>query len=239
MDLPGIGVIRGTFDFRDTAACYLGNVDFQGKRVLEIGPATGFFTYYMEAQGAEVVSVDLSPDDEWDVVPYAGGGAEGWEDYIQQKKLNAVKISNAWWYCHKRLNSKAKRILSPVYDIPQEVGMCDIATVCAVLLHFRDPFLALRNTLRYCSERVIVTDLDNNDKWFPKGTEDTPLLRFVPRAERCAPYDEWWRLNPLAVKEFLRVLGFEIESHTFHTHKKLDRTNDFYTIVAKRIHPPV
>ena len=41
MDLPGHGTVTGEWDLRGREAAYLGNVDFQGKRVLEVGTASG------------------------------------------------------------------------------------------------------------------------------------------------------------------------------------------------------
>jgi predicted nicotinamide N-methyase len=35
---------------------YLGNFDFVGKRVLDVGAASGFLTFEMEKRGAEVVA---------------------------------------------------------------------------------------------------------------------------------------------------------------------------------------
>lgn len=57
------GILRGH------EADYLGHVNLAGKRVLEIGPASGHLTFWMEAQGAEVVGFDLGPNDDGPVVP--------------------------------------------------------------------------------------------------------------------------------------------------------------------------
>jgi hypothetical protein len=48
MELPGYGVINGDWDLRHGVDDYLGNVTFAGKRVLEIGPASGFLAFEME-----------------------------------------------------------------------------------------------------------------------------------------------------------------------------------------------
>ena len=59
MELPGHGVIEGRdWDLRGRVDEYLGNVAFAGKRVLEIGPASGFLTFEMEKRGGEVISVE-------------------------------------------------------------------------------------------------------------------------------------------------------------------------------------
>lgn len=60
MDIPGVGTVEGWFDLRGSVDQYLGYVPLGAKRVLEIGPASGFLTFYMESQGAEVVAVDVS-----------------------------------------------------------------------------------------------------------------------------------------------------------------------------------
>src|SRR5689334_17854377 len=71
MELPGHGVIEGRdWDLRRGVDEYLGKVDFDGQRVLEIGPASGFLTFEMEKRGAEVVSVEVTAEHGWDFVPY-------------------------------------------------------------------------------------------------------------------------------------------------------------------------
>jgi len=70
MTLPDFGEIQGHWDLRDVAHAYLGNVEFAGKRVLDVGAASGFLTFEMEKRGAEVVSFDLDDGANWDVVPH-------------------------------------------------------------------------------------------------------------------------------------------------------------------------
>lgn len=49
VDLPDGMTTRGQWDFRKTTDLYLGNVDFAGKRVIEIGPASGFLSFIWNA----------------------------------------------------------------------------------------------------------------------------------------------------------------------------------------------
>jgi len=63
--------VKGPWDIRGGVDDYLGNVDLKGKRVLEVGTASGFLCYTMEGRGADVVAYDLSDKQSWDVVPYA------------------------------------------------------------------------------------------------------------------------------------------------------------------------
>lgn len=60
MDLPGHGVVQGDWDIRGRESQYLGEVAFRNKRVLEVGPASGQLSFFMEGQGAEVVSVEAA-----------------------------------------------------------------------------------------------------------------------------------------------------------------------------------
>ena len=58
MDLPGVGQVDGQWDLRGDLRRYLGGVDVAGKRCLDIGTASGFLSFEMEKEGAEVVSFD-------------------------------------------------------------------------------------------------------------------------------------------------------------------------------------
>ncbi len=48
IDIPSRGLVRGQWDLRGHVDEYLGGYNFAGKRVLEIGPASGFLTFEME-----------------------------------------------------------------------------------------------------------------------------------------------------------------------------------------------
>src|SRR5215831_7108370 len=70
VEIPGHGVVHGQWDLREHLDEYLGGYAFAGKRVLEIGPASGFLTFEMERRGAEVVALEVPDDPGWDFVPF-------------------------------------------------------------------------------------------------------------------------------------------------------------------------
>ena len=70
MTIPGHGEVKGEWDLRGREKEYLGNIDLAGKKVLEIGTASGHLCFWMEQQGADVTGYDLSEKQEWDIVPY-------------------------------------------------------------------------------------------------------------------------------------------------------------------------
>ena len=158
-ELPGVGTVGQEWDLRENIDEYLGNVSFAGKRVLEVGTASGFICFHMEKLHADVIAHDLSPDYEWDIVPMQ---QYDYKELIAAFKNNIRKLNNGFWFAHHKLNSKARVVHSPVYSIPHEIGEVDIATFCDILVHLQNPFMALKRALSLTREKVIVTDLHSD-----------------------------------------------------------------------------
>jgi hypothetical protein len=248
-DVPGHGVVEGEWDLRAGVAAYLGGVDFRGMRVLEMGTADGCLCFHMERAGADVVAFDLSPKENWDGVPYAGTDAAS---FAAVRRGHIERLNNAFWYCHRAFQSKARAVYGTAYAVPDEVGSVDIATFGSILLHLQDPFLALESALRLTRKTVIVTDavprgyrrlarLQRMLAWTP-----IPYLRkagrrlcaatteFMPDAARQEPRDTWWNLSPEAVIRMMAVLGFEETRLTFHTQPYKGKNVDLFTVVGQR-----
>src|SRR5262249_12707329 len=136
MDLPGIGTVGGQWDLRGHEREYLGGVNFAGKRVLEVGTASGHLCFWMDRQGAEVVSYDLSENFDWDVAPFA---RTRHLDSPARRKAGNRLMNNAWWLGHRLFSARARVVYGSVYEIPESIGHVDVATFGSVLLHIRDP----------------------------------------------------------------------------------------------------
>src|SRR5947209_7057921 len=136
MDIPGHGLVTGDWDLRAGVDDYLGHEDFQGKRVLEIGPASGFITFEMERRGADVVSVELSPDVGWDLAPYP---PDILVPYRKQVSETQPPLKRGYWFAHRAHKSRAKVHYGNAYSLPGELGKFDIAVMSDVLLHTRAP----------------------------------------------------------------------------------------------------
>jgi SAM-dependent methyltransferase len=225
MDLTPVGLVGGQWDLRDTVDAYLGHHAFAGKRVLDVGAASGFLSFEMERRGAEVVSFDMAPDGRWDIVPLAGLNLEA---AIQGKRDNWRALTNAYWFAHAALGSRAKVFYGDVYELPAELGVFDVVFVGSILLHLRDPFAALQSVSRRAGDTVIVTDL--------AFELPGPQMQLVPT--RVGPADTWWRLSPLCVAQMLDVLGFDAldlqRSRHTSTYEDNRRDFDFYTLVSKK-----
>lgn len=122
VDLPDGREIKGDWDLRPTARAYLGDVDLAGKRCLDVGCGSGFLSFKMEAFGAsEVVSFDIRAGSDWNVVPHYKLRNQMAE--IRRKAdVSIEQMKNSYWYCHRKLGSKAKAYYGNIYDIPDALG---------------------------------------------------------------------------------------------------------------------
>jgi 2-polyprenyl-3-methyl-5-hydroxy-6-metoxy-1,4-benzoquinol methylase len=237
-DVPGHGTIAGEWDLRANVRAYLGGVELQAKRVLEIGTASGFLCFAMEGMGAEVVAYDLSPEHAQDVVPYAG------RDYPRARlelQAHTRRLNNAYWHCHHAFRSRARMVYGTVYALPEEIGLVDIVTFGCVLLHVRDPFLALSNAAQLVPETIIVTEplvVRSKLKRAVQRWLAGPSLRFYPNFRTGEPKETWWVLSPEIIQSFLGVLGFEKQEVTYHTQIFRGRPVQLFTIVGRRTATP-
>jgi len=232
MEIPGYGIVRGQWDLRHGIREYLGGVDLRHKRVLEIGTASGFVCFWMESQGAEVIAYDLSPDQDWDIVPFARYDHAA---TAATRKEHIRRQNNAYWLCHRAFESKARVAYGTVYEVPPALGPVDVSTLCAVLLHVRDPFLALQRAAAITTETMIVTDrCQPSRRWQLINMAKGPVMRFLPNPKKLQPFETWWWLPEEIVVRFVGVLGFEDLSVTRHVQDSKWGKQKLYTIVARR-----
>ncbi len=252
INLPGLGQMNGEWDLRATVDDYLGNVNLTQKRVLEMGAANGFLSFYMESKGAAVISYDLSPDQDWDMVPHARKDLAA---LAPERKNHIRKINNAYNLGHSLFNSRAERVYGSVYAIPNSIGLVDISTFGSILLHVRDPFLALQQAASITKETIVVTEVVDNNRqrifnrlfsWLGAAAVRRirhkilgPSMIFRPIARLGSPEETWWHLSPELLEEFLNVLGFGDVTITYHRQHfaQHNRTELMYTLVAHRNAP--
>jgi hypothetical protein len=228
MDNPNV---TGLWDLRAGVKKYLGHVDFQGKRVLDIGTASGFLAFWIERQGArEVIGFDLSDEFDWDSVP-----GDSHSDPGEPTKEGMRKMNNSFWYTRALLGSNAKMVYGTVYDIPEAIGPIDISVFGSLLIHLRDPFFALQNALNLTTETVIIANP------FSLGSIPLhilsfikPVAAFIPSSRNKSVRYGWWSLSPKTVIEFLRLLGFPNTNVIYHTQRYMGKRQFVYTVVGKR-----
>lgn len=209
LDLGGGRVVPGGWDIRGNERNYLGHVDFKDLRVLEFGCASGFLTFWMEQQGAEVVGVDLPPGFPPDLVPLPGIDLEA---NAASGAVTARQVRNSWWFGHRELNSKAQALYADIYRLPDDIGRFDVSTFGSILLHLGNPFRAMQEAARVTDKAMVVTDLIPDILY---GTDGNSLIEFNPGHEP-ANLVNWWRFSPAAIEKMLKVLGFPyVDIHYF------------------------
>ena len=227
MEIPGHGVVGEQWDLRGSERAYLGDVALQGQRVLEIGPASGFLTFHMEAEGAEVVAVELAPDADWDVVPHARLDVEA---IVRDRRPVMDLVRNGFWFAHERYGSAARVHYGSAYDLPEELGHFDVAVLGSVLLHTRDPLRIVEGCARH-ADTVVITDAHD------PSLDGVPLARLVPRPDSAA-WDTWWYFSPELFVAFLGVLGLTETKVTFHHQRFVGGEGamdlPLFTVVARR-----
>lgn len=194
----------GAWDLIGGERAYLGDIGFDGKRVFELGPATGHLTWWMEREGAEVVAFDAGMHSTIDLIPY---GPTVTPTSLDQAMKFIASVQRSWWWLQQEHQLSAKCVYGSIYDPPKDLGRFDITTLSAVLLHLQSPFHALRNVAAFTDEAIVVTDLEPPRPW--GGTE----MRFNPVE---GDESSWWTITPGAMQRMLSNVGFGDQTVTRH-----------------------
>ena len=220
----------GAWDLNGNESTYLGSIDLRGRRVFELGPATGHLTWWMEQQGAEVVAFEAGLDCHNDLIPYGRSVS----DDVRDNAMRFIStVQRSWWWTKVEHGLAAKVAYGTVYDLPADLGEFDITVLGAVLLHLRDPFGAIMQVASRTTDAIVVTDLEPPRPW-----NDTEM-RFNPVE---GDHSSWWVITPGAMRRMLSNVGFT--EHTVTRHVQWHRPGHvldaepvempMYTVVARR-----
>ena len=239
MDIPGYGLQPGQWDLHPNIGPYLGDIDFRGKRVLEIGTANGFVCFEIERRGGDVVGFDLAEELTYDAPPH---GADYLRPDVYRDGLR--RIRNAWWLAHAALGSRARVAYGHANRIPAGLGRFDLGVLANVMQHLQDPVGALLGLCAISDEAVIVTEAD----WM-HGVDDD--LKGMIYFDKDNPY-VWYQVKPQLVEAVLRRMGFNDVHRTEHrqlfmmdaehgpagpTGSKTEVQVPHYTVIGRRTKP--
>jgi len=252
IDLPGYGLMKGLWDLREGLDSYIGHINVRNKSFFDIGTANGFICFEMEKRGSAVTAWDLSENDDADIVPWE---AKTDNHTMRQRTINIKKNNNAFWLSHNLFHSHAKLFYGSVYTIPSDLGPFDISFFGCILLHLRDPFLALQKAAAITKETIIVTDVVSPGFIFYDQTLKSKIkskmqiavhhlneyfgfkpIIFAPNPKTKQNDYIWWYFSPKTIATYLKVLGFDQTSISYHYQKFLlnDSHMFLYTVVAKK-----
>lgn len=189
----GLGMVTpGIYDHRPYLGYYGLPKYLGGKSVLDIGAASGFFSFEMEKREATVTATDLPSWKAHDFGPLyeMEMGAEQAERYLHDPFL----------FAQKALGSQVHRNLINIYDInPESMGRFDLVFCGSVLVHLTDPVKALWRIQAVTKEAAIIA----TPVHLLRRSE--PLALFVGH-ERG---DGWWLPNRPAFEAMIRSAGFK------------------------------
>ena len=230
MELPGLGLVPAHWDLRGRFDEYVGGVEVAGKSMLDVGAATGFLSFEAEKRGASrVVSFDMGDARQQAFLPFKDKlyyrDPERW---AKQYGAEVEQWKNAYWLCHRLLNSKAEVYYGNVYDLPAELGQFDIAIVGSVLEHLSDQITALASISRLTKETMVIVS--------PLLQTEERIARFESLASNPDADFTWWTYSLGVYREVFAMLGFSIAkvSHAKYYYMYGDRLEERSTLVAVR-----
>lgn len=230
MELPGFGLVPAHWDLRGRFDDYVGGVDLAGKSVLDVGAATGFLSFEAEKRGASrVVSFDMSDARQQAFLPFKDKlYYRDRERWAAQYGAEIERWKNAYWLCHRLLESKAEVYYGNIYELPAELGQFDVALVGSVLEHLNDQISALASIARLTKETIVIVS--------PLLQTDERIARFEALAGNPDADFTWWTYSLGVYAEVFGMLGFRIASvsHAKYYYMYGDRFEERSTIVAVR-----
>jgi hypothetical protein len=239
IELPEFGLQVGQWDLRDDLDAYLGHQSFENKRVVDVGTASGYISFELEKRGAYVIAFDRDLTDVTDdmgLVPFADWKAQFGvtiEDSIREKIVSQRRLQDSFWLGHRLFGSHVRLYCGNVYEgLDPSVGSVDVSFFGCILLHLRDPLLAVTRFARLTRETLIITDTFENVGTFA----DYPAMFFRPNLSDHSNPGTWWWATPKLYRTFLEILGFKKFELTRHTtsHVESKARAEMFTLVAKR-----
>ena len=191
---PGL-TTPGMFDLRPYVDRYELPEDLTGARVLDVGTFDGFWAFELERRGADVVALDVPRVQDLDWPP-------------RQRPADDGPRGDSFRIAAEALNSSARWLGTSVYDAtPTSLGgTFDLVFCGSILIHLRDPMLALERMASVCRGKLVLAE------------EYSRRLEWLPRVELAefrgaSPHMTWWRPTTKAWRSMLRVAGFEDVRH--------------------------
>ena len=204
IELPGGEVTPGWYDTRRIAQHVPWPGLVCGGRCLDVGTFDGFWAFEMERRGGrEVVAVDLDDpmrlDWSFDQRPTGPEGIARW----------GSERGPGFAHAAAALGSRVIRRNRSVYDLsPAEDGEFDVVFCGALLLHLRDPVLALERMRSVC--RGVLVLAESLDPRLELVAPTMPVAYLHPTK------DEWWVANSRGLMQMVEMAGFKV----FHSGRR-------------------
>ncbi|MGI8633472.1 MAG: class I SAM-dependent methyltransferase [Solirubrobacterales bacterium] len=185
---PGVET-PGMFDLRPFVDRYELPADLTGMRALDVGTFDGFWAFELERRGAEVTALDVETSADYDWPP-------------RLRPTTPEPRGETFRLGHEILGSRAERVGMPVYEAtPERLGTFDLVFCGSILIHLRDPMLALERLAALCRGRLVLCEE------YSRRLEWLPVAGAEFRGE--SPWMTWWRPSTRTWRSMIRCAGFE------------------------------
>lgn len=191
IDLGNGIVTQGAYDHRPYLSYYGFPDSLAGKSALDVGPASGFFAFEFEKQGAQVTVVEL-PD--WKSHDFGPLYVPDMDPELAQRYLHRPFCVAA-----EILRSHIRRCQMTIYELSAEtLGKFDLVFCGSLLIHLSDPARALWRIQQVTKEAAIIATVIRPDA----GCD--PIASFVGHQRG----DCWWVPNRAALELMVKSAGF-------------------------------
>jgi tRNA (mo5U34)-methyltransferase len=182
IELPDGGVIKGLHsvaDLREKLNAFPIPEDLRGKRVLDVGAWTGWFSFELERRGAEVAAVDCVDLEEFRTAHGLLGSR------AKQLILDVEELS------------------------PESAGVFDYVLFFGVFYHLRHPLLGLERICSVTREAAFVESYVTDGASVSDDSATAPnLLEFYETTELGGQADNWYGPNTKCLLAMCRSAGF-------------------------------
>jgi tRNA (mo5U34)-methyltransferase len=151
IELPGGIVTPGVYDHRELVPHYGIPDDLRGRSVLDVGPADGFWSLEFERRGADVTAVDVAGASDVDLPSTAST--------LAREHCSQWSPGDGFDLARRARGSKIKVRSARVYELdPETHGRFDLVHMGDLLLHLRDPVLALQRLRSVTAGEALLSD---------------------------------------------------------------------------------
>jgi tRNA (mo5U34)-methyltransferase len=194
---PGV-TTPGMFDHRPhVSRCGLPE-DLSGLRALDVGTLDGFWAFELERRGAAVTALDVEDPAQLDWPPRLRE-----RGVARQAEGAQLAQGGGFAIAAQALGSRVERVVLSVYDAtPERIGRFDLVFCGSLLIHLRDPMLALERLAGVCQGQLVLVE---------EYSRRLDLLPGLSAAEfrGNTPWMSWWRPSSRGWLDMVRCAGFE------------------------------